>query len=258
MSEKRDYYEILRVARDASPEEIKKAYRKLAHQYHPDKKGGNEARFKEINEAYQVLGDAEKKAQFDRFGHAGVGGGPGMGGFGGRGTQDFNFDFSGVGDIFDMFTGGFGTAGSPRRTEKGEDLHLNVSVSPKDLGQHKVYEFDAFDVCATCDSSGVAPGEKLKECAQCKGQGRVRQSVRTPFGTFAQVAVCPVCDGDGKIPEKKCGECGGTGRIKKRRKLEVKLPASLDGRYLMAFPQEGNAGPNGSPPGDLTLTLRLK
>ena len=252
-----DPYTTLGVSRSASAEDIKKAYRKLAHQYHPDKKGGNEAKFKEVNEAYQILGDAEKKSRFDQFGHAGVGG-PGAGGFGGRGAQDFNFDFSGVGDIFDMFTGGFGAGGSPRRAEKGEDLHLNVTVSAKDLGQHKVYEFDAFDVCATCTSSGVAPGAKLRECSSCKGAGRVRQSVRTPFGTFAQVGICPVCEGDGKIPEKKCGDCGGTGRVKKRRKLDVKLPASLDDRYLMAFPQEGNAGPQGAPPGDLTLTLRVK
>lgn len=239
-----DPYTTLGVSRGASADDIKKAYRKLAHQYHPDKKGGNEAKFKEVNEAYQVLGDSDKKARFDQFGQSGA--------------QDFNFDFSGVGDIFDMFTGGFGSAGASRRAEKGEDLHLNVSVTQMDLGQNKVYEFDAFDICKNCSASGVAPGSKMKDCAQCKGQGRVRQAVRTPFGTFAQVAVCPACEGDGKIPEKKCSECGGTGRVKTRRKLEVKLPPSLNDRYLMAFPQEGNAGPLGSPPGDLTLTFRMR
>lgn len=251
-----DPYTILGVSKNASADDVKKAYRKLAHQYHPDKKGGDEAKFKELNEAYQTLSDPDKKARFDRFGHAGAG-------FGGGGAQYQDFDFGGGGSgfesIFDMFTGGmpFGSAQGKGRAQKGEDLHLEVHVAKSDLGKHKVYEFEAFNGCKKCDGTG-AEGGKLKECSQCKGQGRVRQAVRTPFGTFAQVAVCPTCEGDGKIPEKKCSECGGVGRIKGKRKLEMALPADIDDRYLVAFPKEGNAGPQGAPAGDLLVTLRMK
>ncbi|HXV27180.1 MAG TPA: DnaJ domain-containing protein [Candidatus Paceibacterota bacterium] len=250
-----DPYTTLGVGRTASAEDIKKAYRKLAHQYHPDKKGGDEARFKEVNEAYQILSDPKKKDSYDRFGHAGGQGG----GFRGEGGayQDFDFDMGGFGSIFDMFTGGFGGAGPSRRPPKGEDLNLSVAVSKGDLGKSKVYEFDAFDSCPACDSTGAENG-KRKTCPDCQGQGRVRQAVRTPFGTFAQVAACAKCEGEGSIAEKKCGSCGGAGRKKSRRKLEIKLPKNLNDRYLMAFPQEGNAGPKGTPPGDLTVTVRIK
>jgi molecular chaperone DnaJ len=161
----------------------------------------------------------------------------------------------GMGSIFDMFTGGFGAGGGPRRAEKGEDLNLSVAVAKGDLGKQKVYEFDAFNPCSACGASGAEHG-KRKTCPDCKGQGRVRRAVRTPFGTFAQVGVCDACAGEGSVPEKKCATCGGTGRVKGRRRLEVRLPKQLDDRYLMAFPQEGNAGPLGSPPGDLMVALR--
>lgn len=250
-----DPYTILGVSRNASPDEIKKAYRKLAHQHHPDKKGGNEAKFKEINEAYQTLGDPEKKARFDQFGHTNPGGG-----FGGGQYQDFNFDFGGMGggfeSIFDMFGGGMG-ATSRRRAEKGEDLHLQVQVSKADLGKRKVYEFEAFDACADCKATGAENG-KLVECSACQGQGRVRQAVRTPLGTFAQVIMCPTCGGDGTVAVKKCHVCNGAGRIKAKRKLELHIPSSIADRYLVAFPTEGNAGLEGTPPGDLLITIRMK
>lgn len=248
-----DPYTTLGVSKDASADDIKKAYRKLAHQYHPDKKGGNEAKFKEVNEAYQILSDPDKKVRYDRFGHAGAGG---FGG--GQGFQDFNFDFGGGGfeSIFDMFGGGFGSA-QGRRAQKGEDLHLQVAVSSGDLGKRKVYEFEAFSPCADCRGTGAQDGH-LTTCAQCGGQGRVQKAVRTPFGTFAQVGVCPVCEGDGQIPEKKCTVCGGSGRRKGKRTLEIHLPKTVHDRYLMAFPQEGNAGLQGTPPGDLLVTLRVK
>ena len=249
-----DFYTTLGVGRTASPDDIKKAYRKLAHQHHPDKKGGDEAKFKEVNEAYQVLSDPQKRARYDQFGHAGSQGGHGAG----PGFQDFNFDFGNGGgfeSIFDMF-GGMG-GGVRQRPEKGEDLHLRVSVDKKDLGKRKVYEFEAFDTCKPCESTG-AEHAKLQECSACRGQGRVRQAVRTPLGTFAQIGLCSACGGDGKIAVKKCPTCHGTGRIKTKRTLELHVPRALADRYLVAFPQEGNAGPHGAPPGDLLVTLNLK
>lgn len=244
-----DPYSVLGVSRNASADEIKKAYRKLAHQHHPDKKHGNEAKFKEINEAYQTLSDPEKKARYDQFGHAA----PGQGGF-----QDFNFDFGGSGggfeSIFDMFSGGGVGA---RRAQKGEDIHLQISVVGSDLGKHKTYEFEAFNACDTCRGTG-ARDAKLIECPQCKGQGRVRKAVRTPFGTFAQVGICPECEGDGQVPQRTCASCNGAGRRKAKRTLEVALPKGITDRYLIAFPQEGNAGLQGTPPGDLLVTVRLR
>ncbi|HTP57098.1 MAG TPA: DnaJ domain-containing protein [Candidatus Paceibacterota bacterium] len=248
-----DPYSVLGVSKGASTDDIKKAYRKLAHQYHPDKKGGNEAKFKEVNEAYQVLGDPEKKARYDQFGQYGQTNG-------GAHYQDFNFNFGGGGgfeNIFDMFTGGFGSTGSPRAAEKGEDLHLSVNVAARDLGRKKVYEFEALDACTSCKGTGAEAG-RMKECGTCHGAGRVRQAVRTPFGTFAQVAVCATCGGDGQIAEKKCRVCNGGGRIKAKRKLELHIPSELTDRYLVAFPREGNAGLQGSPAGDLLVTLRFQ
>jgi molecular chaperone DnaJ len=244
-----DPYTTLGVNKNASADEIKKAYRKLAHQHHPDKKGGNEAKFKEINEAYQILSDPDKKSRYDRFGDSG----------GGQ-YQDFNFDFGGMGggfeNIFDMFSGG-GFSQSRQRPEKGEDLHLQVSVSKSDLGKRKVYEFEAFSVCDDCDGTG-AEDCRLTTCSACKGQGRVQKAVRTPFGTFSQVVMCSDCGGDGRIAAKKCEECRGAGRIKTKRKLELHIPTSIQDRYLVAFPQEGNAGLEGVPSGDLLVTIRVK
>jgi molecular chaperone DnaJ len=250
-----DPYSVLGVSKGASADDIKKAYRKLAHQYHPDKKGGNEAKFKEVNEAYQTLSDPDKKARYDRFGHAGEGFGGGSQGFGGF---DFGGGSGGFESIFDMFTGGFASSGAQRRATKGEDLHLEVGVSSADLGKRKVYEFQAFNACDTCEGSGVAPGSRMKECAICKGQGKVHQAVRTPFGTFAQVNVCTNCEGEGQIPEKKCTSCGGAGRRKGKRTLEIHIPKEISDRYLIAFPKEGNVGLVGDPPGDLLITVRMQ
>lgn len=245
-----DPYATLGVSKNASQDEIKKAYRTLAHQHHPDKKGGNEARFKEINEAYQILGDVEKKARFDQYGSAGAQ----------NGYQDFNFDFGGGGggfeNIFDMFTGG-GFGGTRQKPEKGEDLHLNIQVGPKDLGKQKVYEFEAFAVCNDCSGTGAKDGT-MKMCTDCKGQGRVQQQIRTPLGTFAQVVVCPTCAGDGEVAEHTCPVCEGAGRNKMKRKLELHIPDDIDDRYLVVFPQQGNAGLRGTPQGDLMISLLTK
>lgn len=250
-----DPYTILGVPRSASADDIKKAYRKLAHQYHPDKKHGNEAKFKEVNEAYQVLSDPDKKARFDAYGHAGA-----QAGFGGPrgGYQDFNFDFSGMGggfeSIFDMFGGGMGRAAA-QRPPKGEDIQLSIAVGAKDLGQRKVYEFEAFAACSVCDATGAKDGT-LKECAACNGAGRVRQAVQTPFGTFAQVGICAACEGDGKVAAAKCGQCGGAGRIKGKRTLELHIPDDIGSEHLVVFPGRGNAGLQGAPAGDLLIALR--
>ena len=249
-------YTTLGVKPGASADDIKKAYRKLAHQHHPDKKGGNEARFKEINEAYQILSDPEKKERFDRYGDTSSQ----AGGFGGAGAgfQDVHFDFGGMGggfeNIFDMFSGAGGQRGKP---EKGEDLHLNIAVHASDFGKNKIYEFEAFKACAECKGSG-AKNSKFKTCTECNGQGRVQRAVRTPFGTFAQVVGCTTCKGAGRIPEHMCMNCGGAGRLKGKRTLEVHIPKDISDNYLIAFPQEGNAGLEGVPAGDLLVTLLKK
>ena len=249
-----DPYTTLGVSKSASPEDIKKAYRTLAHKHHPDKKGGNEAKFKEINEAYQTLSDPDKRSRYDQFGSTQ--------GFGGGGPST-GFDFGGADgfeDIFSMFSAGGGSAfggGARQRPEKGEDIYLEIQVAKKDLGAQKVYEFEVFDVCHTCHASGVAPGSKRSECSQCKGSGQIRQAVRTPFGTFAQVVTCPKCQGDGDIPDKLCPTCAGSGRTKIKRKLELHIPEKIADRYLVVFPAQGNVGPEGAPAGDLMITLKF-
>lgn len=268
-----DPYTTLGISKTASADEIKKAYRKLAHQHHPDKKGGDSAKFKEINEAYQVLSDPSKKRQYDQHGFAGSGAygggqqGQGFGGFSAGGGQTGGFDFS---DIFDLFGGGFsagdaapaGGQGSAFRgghePTKGEDIHFEVPLSKKDLGKEKIFEFESQISCNTCHATGVAPGSSLKDCPTCKGVGQVRQTARTPFGSFTQVGLCPECRGKRKIPEKKCSDCAGTGRRKGKRTIELHLPKELGDGYNIAFPKQGNAGLNGKPAGDLLISLRLK
>lgn len=256
-----DPYTILGVSKNASADEIKKAYRKLAHQHHPDKKGGSEKKFKEINEAYQILSDPEKKSRFDQFGHAGAnggfsGGGQGFGGF------DFGGGFSGgFEDIFDMFSGGFGGMGSPgrqREPAKGEDLHLEIHLNKKDLGQTRQLEFDVQKSCQECSGSGIAKGHGLKTCGTCKGAGQVQQNIRTLFGTFSAASVCGECRGKGKIPEKLCSECKGHGRVKGKRSMEIHIPEKIEDGYTIIVPKGGNAGTESKPAGDLIIRLRVK
>lgn len=254
-----DPYTTLGVSKNASADEIKKAYRKLAHQHHPDKKGGDEKKFKEINEAYQILSDPEKKSRFDQFGHAGANGGFGGGqGFGGFDFSGFQGGFSGgFEDIFDMFTGG-GMGGSHREPAKGEDLHIELQISKKDLGQIRKIEFDVQKPCNECSGSGVAKGHGLKTCETCKGAGRVQQNVRTLFGTFSAASVCGECKGKGKIPEKICSECKGHGRVKGKRSMEIHIPEKIEDGYTIIVPKGGNAGPEGKPAGDLVIQLRVR
>ncbi len=260
-----DPYSTLGISKTASEDEIKKAFRKLAHQYHPDKKGGSAVKFKEINEAYQVLSDPAKRRQYDQTGFAGNGnysGGQSQGSPFGGGYSSGGFSGGGgFEDIFDLFGsafgGGFAEQGG-REPTKGEDIYVEVPVAKKDLGTTKVFEFEAHQVCTECKATGVAKGFGMKNCETCKGEGRVRQSVRTPFGTFAQVGICPTCMGRRKIPEKKCAVCSGSGRVEGTQKIEIHIPDKLEDSYRIAFPKAGNAGKEGKPPGDLLITLKLK
>lgn len=269
----KDYYNILGVQRTASAEEIKKAYRKLAHEHHPDKKTGDESKFKEVNEAYQVLSDPQKRSNYDNFGFAYNDGGFGGGQAGGQGgynfTQEDLWSMFGGGqggrrgnseDIFEMFSEMFGGYRQPQHDQerKGEDLFIEVTVSKKDLGTTRVLEYDIQDTCQECSGQGVAKGYKIITCQTCKGAGQVRQQARSAFGMFSTVTVCPTCKGRGKMPEKECPVCKGQGRTKTRKSLEVRLPANLPNSYNVVVPQGGNAGKGGQPPGDLVVNLKVK
>ena len=258
----KDYYTTLGVSRTASQDEIKKAYRKLAHQHHPDKKGGDEARFKEVNEAYQVLSDPKKKSSYDNFGFAYNEGGYQNG-------QDFNYSdiFSGMGggggmeDIFevfsDMFGGGFRRPNEREESARGENLYLEVNIKKSDLGARKTIEFEALDLCKECSGSGIERGYSMITCETCKGAGQVRQTSRSPFGYFTRVGVCHKCDGKGKFPEKKCHKCSGEGRAKTKRKLDVLIPENLEADYNIAIPKGGNVSKSGQP-GDLVVRLKIR
>ncbi len=264
-----DYYEILGVKKDASLDEIKKAYRKKAHQYHPDKQGGDAEKFKEVSQAYQVLSDPQKKQQYDQFGSAAfeqegaAGYGPGAGGFDFSGFQGQGFDFSdifsgGFGDIFDMFTNSGGRGRS--RVKRGADLETTIDINLKEASDGVEREINVYkrDKCDTCSGSGVEPGSKIKTCDQCQGQGQVKVTQNTMFGAFQQVAQCPKCKGEGKIPEKACSSCGGDGRVRKSKKLKVKIPAGISDNQTIKLSGEGEAGPKGGVAGDLYITVIVK
>lgn len=261
MASKRDYYEVLGVSKSASADEIKRAYRKLAHKYHPDKGEGDDAKFKEAGEAYEVLKDQKKRAAYDQFGHAaaangagfGQGTGPNMGGFDFSGFE--GMDFGGFGDIFESF---FGGGGRTRAAARGEDLETTITLDFRDtvFGVEKQIELSHFELCSKCQGSG-AEG-KLKQCPTCGGAGQVNAARQTILGTFAQTTICPDCHGRGEVPEKVCTKCEGDGRERMSKKMKVKIPAGVENGTTIRVHSQGNAGRFGSPPGDLYLQVRVK
>jgi molecular chaperone DnaJ len=253
----KDYYKILGVDKTASQEEIKKAYRKLAHQCHPDK-GGDENKFKEVCEAYQVLSNSGKRSQYDQFGSVFEGGG-----FQGQPGWDFSsaqgFDFNDLGDIFgDMF--GFGGAKRKKDMKRGRDIEVNVQIQLEDTfkGQEKEISLQKLVSCSRCQGKGGEPGTKIKECFSCRGTGQVQQIRRTIFGSFTHVGVCPECGGEGYRPEKPCNVCKGEGRVRETEKIKFFIPAGVDSRQIVKMEGKGEAGRRGGSPGDLYIRISVK
>lgn len=261
----KDYYTLLGVAKTASQDEIKKAYRKLAHTHHPDKQGGDEGRFKEINEAYSVLGDAEKRRQYDQFGQTFNGSGPsgGQQGFGGFDFSQFGgqgFDFGGTNfeDLFtDIFTGG---RGSTRREVRGNDVQVDIEIAFEEMvrGVKKAVHLRTFVNCSTCHGTGGKPGSKEKNCATCQGQGQIRKQVRTMLGIFTQMSHCDTCHGRGKTYTEICTVCTGSGRVREERKLEITIPAGIEDGQALSLTGEGEAGERGIQAGDLFVVVHVK
>ena len=257
--QKKDYYEVLGVSKSASDDEIKKAYRKLAKQYHPDVNPGDhtaEAKFKEVNEAYEVLSDSAKRSKYDQFGHAGVDPNFGAGGFNGGG---FDFD---LGDIFSAFTGGFGGGNTRPRTgpQKGESLRTSLYITFEEaaFGCEKEVTITRSEQCDTCRGSGCAAGTTPEICPDCQGSGIVRTQQRTIMGTFASTSTCPKCGGTGKIIHQHCPDCRGAGSTRKQKKITVKIPAGIDNGQSISLRGQGNAGTNGGPAGDLIITIGVR
>ncbi len=274
MADKRDYYEVLGLKKGASDDEIKKAYRKMAMKYHPDKNPDDkdaEEKFKEANEAYEVLSDSDKKSKYDRFGHAGVdpsygaggggfggfGGFDGFGGFGGN-TQGMSFD-----DIFDMF----GSFGGGRRSsanrngpQKGRDLQKTITIDFTDalFGCSKQIEITKDVKCKTCNGTGAKEGTSKKTCDVCGGSGQVSQVSNTPFGRFQNVTTCSKCGGTGQIIESPCPDCKGTGRIRKTVKIKVDIPKGVDNDSVVTLRGQGDPGINGGPDGDLYIVINVR
>ncbi|WP_295857730.1 molecular chaperone DnaJ [uncultured Oscillibacter sp.] len=261
--QKRDYYEVLGVSRSATEDEIKKAYRKLAKANHPDLNPGDkaaEARFKEINEAYEVLSDKDKKARYDQYGHAGVDPNFGAGGgYGGAG-----FDFGDLGDIFgSFFGGGFGGAqrrSNPNAPQRGESIRQSLAITFEEaaFGCEKAVTVDRYVACETCKGSGCEPGSSPETCPECHGSGTVQTRRQTPLGVFASTGPCQRCGGKGRIINKPCKDCYGTGMIRRRHTIEAKIPAGIDDGQTISIRGQGHAGRNGGPAGDLLITITVK
>ena len=257
-----DYYEILGVSRDASKEDMKRAYRRLARKYHPDvnKEAGAEDRFKEVNRAYEVLSEPETRARYDQFGEAGVSGAAGASGF------EYG-DMGGFADIFETIFGGFGGAatgaGSARRRSgptRGDDLRLDLRLNFREaiFGGEKEIRIPHLESCQACQGSGAKSGTGSRTCATCNGAGQVRRATRTPFGSFAQVSACPTCNGAGEVIEEKCEVCNGVGRKQETKKLKISIPPGVDDGTRLRVSREGDAGLRGGPAGDLYVYLMVE
>jgi molecular chaperone DnaJ len=268
-----DYYEILGVTRNASQEEIKKAFHKLAHKYHPDK-GGDEKKFKEINEAYQVLSDKQKRAQYDRFGRVfdGAGGFSAEGGpapgwdfswaWGNRNQEEaFEFDFGDIGDMFeDLFGFGSGRRTARKDHKKGKDIQVDIEMLLERTLRNTVEKIVLlkYVICHRCQGTGAEPETKIKECFSCRGTGQVQQIKKAFFGSYTILVTCPECKGEGTIPEKPCNVCKGEGRIKQQETIEVHIPAGVDTGQVIRVDGKGEAGKKGGKPGNLYVRIFVK
>ena len=264
---KRDYYEVLGVSKNASADEIKKAFRKLAVKYHPDKEGGDETKFKEVNEAYEVLKDQQKRQRYDQFGHAGVGGNSGAAGggnpfegFGGFGGQNVHFDFGdgGLGDIFGQFFGG-GNARGDTGSRRGRDVETTVTLTFEQavFGVDEDIILDMDDECEHCHGTTVEPGHSMKTCPTCKGAGQQTRVMNTIFGQIQQAVTCETCRGTGKVPEKVCTVCRGRGTQRRKQNLTLKVPAGIDDGATIRLKERGEAI-GGGVRGDLYVHIRVK
>ncbi|MBE6692131.1 MAG: molecular chaperone DnaJ [Ruminococcaceae bacterium] len=261
MAEKRDCYEILGISKSATDDEIKKAYRKMAKKYHPDTNPGNkeaEDKFKEVNEAYSILSDPDKKSNYDRFGYAGVDPSAGGGGFGGGFSGGFD-----MGDIFDMFGGMFGGGGGRTRANapmRGDDVGVRITIDFNEaiFGCKKDVSFTRTEHCAECGGSGAAKGTSAQTCRKCGGRGMINVQKRTPFGMMQSTQACDECGGSGKIIQTPCKECRGNGQVRKSKTLEVNIPAGIDNGQRIALHGQGDCGINGGPSGDLIIQVAIR
>ena len=260
--QKRDYYEVLGVTKGASDDEIKKAYKKMARKYHPDLNPDNkeaEEKFKEVNEAYEVLSDPNKKARYDQYGHAGV-----DPNFGAGAGFDGNFDFGDLGDIFgSFFGGGFGGGGrrsNPNAPQRGESIRLSLTISFEEavFGCEKEVSVDRMEQCGTCGGNGCAAGTTPEICPDCHGTGQVQVRRQTPMGVFATSSPCGRCGGKGKIIHQPCSDCRGSGSVRKRKTIKASIPAGIDNGQTISIRGQGHAGKNGGPAGDLLITITVR
>lgn len=251
---KRDYYEVLGVSKDASKEEIKKAYRKLSKQFHPDinKEADASEKFQEVKEAYEVLSDEQKRAQYDQYGHQDPN--QGFGGFGG-GAEGFGFD-----DIFSTFFGGGSRRRDPNAPRKGDDLQYSMTIDFMDavFGKEEEIELPKDETCSTCHGSGAKPGTKPKTCPYCEGSGQVNVTQDTPFGRMVNRRACQHCQGTGQIIPEKCTTCHGEGKVRKVKKIKVTIPAGVDDGQQLRVTGQGGPGVNGGPTGDLYVVFRVR
>lgn len=258
----KDYYSILGVSKTASPDELKKAYRKLAHAHHPDKKSGDEAKFKEINEAYSTLSDPEKRRQYDQYGQtfsgsSGQSGGQGFGGFDFNGSAGFNFGGANMEDLFsDLFTGG----GRRERSGRGSDIQTDIAISFEEMvqGAKRQVNFRTFVRCPDCQGTGGAPGSSEKTCSDCGGRGSIAQNINTILGTFTQSVPCNRCHARGRIQSEACHRCRGVGRAEGEVSKEISIPAGIEDGQALSLTGQGAAGEFGAPNGDLYVVVRVK
>ncbi len=252
----KNYYKILGVSKSASQDEIKRAFHKLAHQHHPNK-GGDEKKFKEINEAYQVLSNKEKRKQYDQFGST-EGPNPNNWAWGSSGMPNMEFDLEDLEGIFSDFFGR--EQSSKKNIKKGKNIQIDIELSLEDIVKdiNKKISLNKYVVCSRCQGKGAEPGAKLNECVSCRGTGEVQEIKRTFLGSFTKWSVCPECGGAGQKPEKACNVCRGEGRIREKEEIEIHIPAGVDSRQIIKIHGKGEAGKKGGEPGDLYIRILIK